>query len=33
MNWDIEFLPEAADDMKKLDGSVRPQVLKGIQKE
>lgn len=32
MNWDIEFLPEAADDMKKLDGSVRPQVLKGIQK-
>ena len=32
MNWSIEFLPEAQDDLKKLDGSVRPQILKGIQK-
>ena len=32
MNWNIEFLPEAQDDLKKLDGSVRPQILKGIQK-
>lgn len=32
MSWSIEFLPEAQDDLKKLDGSVRPQILKGIQK-
>lgn len=32
MNWNIEFLPEAQDDLKKLDGSVRPQILKGIRK-
>lgn len=32
MNWSIEFLPEAIDDLKRLDGSVRPQILKGIQK-
>ena len=32
MNWSIEFLPEARDDLNKLDGSVRPQILKGIQK-
>ena len=32
MNWKIEFLPEAASDLKNLDGSVKPQVLKGIQK-
>lgn len=32
MNWDIEFLPEAKDDLSRLDGSVRPQVLKGIRK-
>ncbi|MCR5502598.1 MAG: type II toxin-antitoxin system RelE/ParE family toxin [Lachnospiraceae bacterium] len=32
MNWELEFLPEALDDLKKLDGSVRPQVLKGINK-
>lgn len=32
MNWSIEFLPEAIDDLKHLDGSVRPQILKGIQK-
>ncbi len=32
MNWNIEFLPEAQDDLKKLDGSVRPRILKGIRK-
>lgn len=32
MNWSIEFLPEAQDDLNKLDGSVRPQILKGIRK-
>lgn len=32
MIWDIEFLEEAEKDMKKLDDSVRLQVLKGIRK-
>ncbi len=32
MNWTIEFLPEAKDDLKKLDPSVQKIVLKGIQK-
>ena len=32
MNWCIEFLPEAQNDLNKLDGSVRPQILKGIRK-
>ena len=32
MSYQINFLPEAIDDMKKLDHSVRPQVAKGIQK-
>lgn len=32
MSWSIEFLPEAKADLDKLDGSVRPQVLKGIEK-
>lgn len=32
MNWNIEFLEEAQQDLKKLDGSVRIQVLKGIKK-
>ncbi|MCD8018040.1 MAG: type II toxin-antitoxin system RelE/ParE family toxin [Clostridiales bacterium] len=32
MNWNVEFLPEADQDMDKLDGSVKRQVLKGIQK-
>lgn len=32
MNWSIEFLPEAKDDLNKLDGSVGPQILKGIRK-
>lgn len=32
MNWTLEYLPEAEDDLKKLDGSVKAQVLKGIRK-
>ena len=32
MTWNIEFLEEAAKDIKRLDHSVRIQVLKGIQK-
>ena len=32
MKWSVEFLPEASDDLNRLDGSVRPQILKGIQK-
>lgn len=32
MNWSIEFLPEARDDLNRLDGSVRPRILKGIRK-
>lgn len=32
MTWSIEFLEEAEKDMKKLDHSVRIQVLKGIKK-
>ena len=32
MNWELRFLPEAADDMEKLNRSVLPQVLKGIKK-
>ncbi len=32
MNCQINFLPEALNDMKKLDNSIRPQVAKGIQK-
>lgn len=32
MNYQINFIPEALTDMKKLDHSVRPQVMKGIQK-
>lgn len=32
MNHQINFIPEALTDMKKLDHSVRPQVVKGIQK-
>lgn len=30
MSWDIEYLDEAKKDMKRLDHSVLPQVLKGI---
>ena len=32
MTWRVEFLEEAQNDMKKLDHSVRIQVLKGINK-
>lgn len=32
MTWEIEFLEEAEKDMKKLDHSVRIQVLKGIRR-
>lgn len=32
MMWGIEFLEEAAKDMKKLDHSAQVQVLKGIRK-
>ena len=32
MTWDIVFLDEAVNDMKKLDHSVQIQATKGIQK-
>ncbi|MCD8325593.1 MAG: type II toxin-antitoxin system RelE/ParE family toxin [Lachnospiraceae bacterium] len=32
MNWTIEFLPKADQDMDELDGSAKRQVFKGIQK-
>ena len=32
MNWTLEYLPEAEDDLKNLDGSVKAQVVKGIRK-
>jgi len=32
MNWILEYLPEAEEDLKRLDGSVKAQVLKGIRK-
>ncbi len=32
MIWNITFLEEALEDLKKLDGSVRIQVLKGLRK-
>ena len=32
MAWEIEYLPQACDDLKKLDHSVRVQVLKAIVK-
>jgi len=32
MSWTINYLPEAAADRDKLDGSVKAQVRKGIQK-
>lgn len=32
MSWILEFLPEAEADLKKLDGSVRSQVMKGMEK-
>lgn len=32
MNWEIRYLPEAVQDMKKLDGSQRILVVKAINK-
>ena len=32
MNYRIKFLMEALGDMEKLDNSIRPQIMKGIQK-
>lgn len=32
MNWKIQFLPEAEDDLASLNHSVRPEILKGIRK-
>lgn len=32
MNWNIEYRPEALDDLKKLDGSQKAPVLKAIDK-
>lgn len=32
MNWTLEYLPEAEEDLRKLDGSVKAQVLRGIRK-
>lgn len=32
MNWEILFHEEAIEDLKKLQSSVRKEVLKGIQK-
>lgn len=32
MNWSVEFLKEALDDLKSLDHSLQIQVLKGIKK-
>ena len=32
MNWEVEYLPEANQDLKNLDGSQRLLVLKAIKK-
>jgi len=32
MKWELKFLPEAIEDLKQIDASIRPQILKGIQK-
>lgn len=32
MSWRIEFLPEAVEDMRRLDGSTRARVAKAIEK-
>lgn len=32
MIWELEYLPEALDDLDSLDNSVRKPVIKGIQK-
>lgn len=32
MNYKLIFLPEAIEDLKHIDASIRPQILKGIKK-
>ena len=32
MTWELEFLPEAQDDLGSLDNSIRQPVIKGIKK-
>jgi len=32
MTWKLKYLSEALEDLQNLDGSVRPQVVKGINK-
>ena len=32
MSWQIQFLPEAENDLASLNKSVRPEILKGIRK-
>lgn len=32
MNWDVTYIPEALDDLRRLDGSQRILVRKAIQK-
>lgn len=32
MNWQVEYLPEAVEDLKVLDASQRNRVIKAIQK-
>jgi mRNA interferase RelE/StbE len=32
MNWELDYLPEALEDLKKMDNSIRKQVLKGMEK-
>lgn len=32
MSWEVEYLPEAVEDMRKLDGARRARVVKAIEK-
>lgn len=32
MNWDVKYLPEALDDLRKLDGSQKILIRKAIQR-
>lgn len=32
MNWTVSYLPEAKEELKSLDGSIKGQVIKGIRK-
>ncbi len=32
MNWQVQFLPEAEEDLSALNSTVRPEILKGIRK-